>query len=590
MDAASSKGSRVVPVPKTVTRAEMALSEKGVLASTAAGIVLEDEVPASRAVHGFEETLPETKNSAVNGPSSQNTKDRFHSKKEANEAAVIKKPASSQHQESIPAPPELQSSTALSIESQPGAFRVDGHLGERSEFCQEESGSDESESNEVLEMNTVEECGAANDCPLSIEASVVDDEYYEDAMVDHQHQVLEEATNVKPFPPTAPRRTSRLPFVAVLLLVLVAALLAIVLIPTLSQDDSKETDEIPSQEGQPAEIPLDEEITATYPPFDNSSTLHHITLTDILEKPDSPRSKANTWMWNDPLLESYPSWRQHQRFAMAVIYFSTEGDHWLQNDDWLSYEVPECEWFSQSQTPCDEQGRLIIQDYKYNNVGGTLPLECQLQWTKIVDYSHNNIYGLPQLTDTNRFEEFIVSNNRIEPYTVVADSGLDGDYRKVVKIDSNNIEFKNMGLLRPFPNLEVLNLTKNVIASTLPTEVQLTPKLTYLGIGDNLCTGTIPTEFGLLPALTGLDISDNLALHGTLPTELGLLSSLVDLDISNNVALNGTLPEEFSALENLIHLDISGTSITGMIPMELCSRNSSGTLLLIANCSRLECC
>eukprot|EP00797_Seminavis_robusta_P012372 Sro195_g083170.2 (483) ;mRNA; f:42413-43861 len=481
----------------------------------------------------------------------------------------------------------------MSIESQPGAFPVAGFLGESGEFCQEESGSDDSESNEVLERNTVAEYGAANDYPLSIEASVVDDEDYEDATIDHHHhQVLEEATNVKPLPPAAPRRTSRLPFVVVLLLVLLAALLSIVLVPIRSQENQKDTYASPTIAGQPAEIAIDDEITAKYPPFDNhTGGLHHKTRTDILDNPGSPQSKANTWMWNDPLFESYPSWRQHQRFAMAVIYYSTGGDNWLQKDHWLSSDVPECEWFSQSPTPCDEEGRLIIQDYKYNNLGGTIPLEFQLASTKIVDYSHNNISGyLPQLTDNNHFEEFIVSNNRIKPYPVVADSSFKGDYRKVIRIDSNNIEFKSIGLLRAFPNLEILNMTKNVIASTLPTEVQFTPKLTYLGIGDNLFVGTVPTELGLLPALSGLDISDNLALHGTLPTELGLLSSLVDLDISNNEALNGTLPEELSALENLVRLDISGTSITGMVPMELCSRNNSGVLSLIANCSQLDCC
>ncbi|CAB9515666.1 Leucine Rich Repeat [Seminavis robusta] len=477
-------------------------------------------------------------------------------------------------QEPIPGPPELRSAANISMSAaKPGAFPVagvsargDGFLG--GVFEENNIEQNVRQPTEVQESLEIIIANVINNDEYPIEASVVDDEDYEDASVHHRSQVLEdleEATNVKPLPPRPPEGRSKVGVFTIILLPFLGVVLAIVLIPTLSQDDSKETHEASTQEQNQQEIPLDQEsITATYPPFDNSSTLHHSTFTDILDNPGSPRWKANNWMWEDPLFQSYPSWRQHQRFAMAVIYYSTDGDNWLQNDHWLSYSAPE--W-------------------------GTLPSEIQIPSTKIVDYSHNNISGyLPQLVDNNHFEQFILSNNSLSPFPVVADSGLIGEYRKVIRIDSNNIEFKNMGLLRVFPNLEVLNMTKNVIASTLPTEVQLTPNLIYLGIGDNLCMGTIPTELGLLPALTGLDISDNLALEGTLPTELGLLSSLVDLDVSNNMALNGTLPEELRDLKNLSRLDISGTSTTGIIPMVLCSRNNSGSLELIADCSQMECC
>ncbi|CAB9504378.1 Leucine Rich Repeat [Seminavis robusta] len=591
LPSAATQGWGNVPLP--ILRAEANLSEKQILTAVDDNTNTSKDEPAviRESVRLFEETLYADKNSKT-----EKAADNIDGSASSRHGSL-----SSQHQDPIPGPPEFRSAARIAVESRPGAFPVAGISATSDDLLSggEENGSDQNihertEAQEWLEFNTANDF--YNDeypTEYPIEASVVDENDYEDASV-HRPQVLEEATNVKPLPPTRPKkeRSSKVGVFVIFLLLFVGILVAIVLISTLSQDHDKASDEIPSQEGQPAEIPMEEEITATYPPFDNG-TLPLSTQTDILDNPGSPRYKANTWMWEDPLFESYLSWRQHQRFAMAVIYFSTEGDNWLRKDDWLSYEVPECQWFSQSDSPtvCDEDGRLVIQDYKYNNLGGTLPFEFQLASTKIADYSNNNISGyLPQLTDTNRLEEFIVSNNRIRPYAVVADSGLIGEYRKVIKIDSNNIEFKNMGLLSVFPSLEVLNMTKNVIASTLPMEVQLTPNLTYLGIGDNLCVGTVPTELGLLPALTGLDISDNLDLQGTLPTELGLLYSLVDLDVSNNEALNGTLPEELSALENLVHLDISGTSITGMVPMELCSRNNSGVLSLIANCSQLECC
>lgn len=301
-------------------------------------------------------------------------------------------------------------------------------------------------------------------------------------------------------------------------------------------------------------------------PFDMD--LHPHTITNILEDPESPQHKANVWMLQDPFLNTYPLWRQHQRFVMAVLYYSLEGDHWFRNDHWLSYQVPECEWFSQSPQPCNEHGELSTEDLQSNNLGGTLPMELELSTVTTLNYAHNHIAGsLPLVVDTNHVEVLIFSNNSLTSVgNAVAMAGFSGTRRRVLKIDHNQIRFTSMDFMAAFPNLEVLNVTGNQLAGTLPTnELYSTPHLTYLGLGHN-------------------------RLQGTVPTELGLLSSLSQLDLSSNDGIGGSLPEELTGMEALTMLDVSGTSLTGSIPLELCSAQDEKAVTVTVSCTQLQCC
>jgi hypothetical protein len=97
-----------------------------------------------------------------------------------------------------------------------------------------------------------------------------------------------------------------------------------------------------------------------------------------LSDPLSPQSKALSWLNADANLGSYPDWRKVQRHVLATFYFSTNGDGWIERDDWLT-EVHECDWFSSAVDPaCDESGRfarLVLFD---NNVSGILPKDIAI--------------------------------------------------------------------------------------------------------------------------------------------------------------------------------------------------------------------
>ncbi|CAB9522456.1 Leucine Rich Repeat [Seminavis robusta] len=301
-----------------------------------------------------------------------------------------------------------------------------------------------------------------------------------------------------------------------------------------------------------------------YPPFD--SALHQNTRKAILDDPTGPQARANNWMWEDPYLDSHPKWQKIQRFALAVVYHAMEGDNWFRNDNWLSYEVPECEWFSQSPTPCDQDGRLVTTDLQSNNLGGTLPMESQLtESMKVIDCSNNHISGgLPFAPSSNKLEAIILSNNSIEIATYFTDADLDPSFLRTLRLDSNQLKTDNVHFLGALRNLELLNMTENRYGGTIPMwEASRATNLRYLGLGNNFFEGTIPSELGLMAQLTELNLSGNSAVSGTLPSELLLLTSL-------------------------LYLDISGTSITGSIPVELCSRSLN--LSITANCSQIQCC
>ncbi|CAB9496545.1 Leucine rich repeat N-terminal domain [Seminavis robusta] len=383
---------------------------------------------------------------------------------------------------------------------------------------------------------------------------------------------LEEAMDVRALPERKPREKTG-PGVVILGIAAVVILVALIALVVSIRPDQAEPAAAAEPRKQSTSQPTYGE-RQRYPPFDDH--LYPSTLKAIREDPSSPQYKANEWMWNDPIfLESYPRWRQIQRFSMVLqyMYFSMEGDNWYRNNHWLSHDVHECQWYSNNEQPCEEE-RLVVQDLKANNLRGTLPIEVQLETVRYLDYSHNDISGpMPHVVHANKAEVIILSNNSIgkvpnelSPPPITTDGGIYFPERKIVKLDRNLLVFPSLKWLQQYPNLEILNLTQNRNAGTLPTtELHTNTKLQFLGLGHNAYAGSIPTDLALLTALTGLDLS-------------------------GNMAISGSIPQVLSTLEHLQHLDVSETSITGMIPLGLCDRSTRALFSIDANCSQVQCC
>jgi hypothetical protein len=109
---------------------------------------------------------------------------------------------------------------------------------------------------------------------------------------------------------------------------------------------------------------------------------------EALEQEDSPQAQAVQWLLEDGFLHSNGervldenlSGRILQRFALATLYFSTNGGQWLQNPGWLSSDH-ECDWHSSIDdpgfSPCHGDD-LVHLNLSRNGLAGSIPPEINL--------------------------------------------------------------------------------------------------------------------------------------------------------------------------------------------------------------------
>ncbi|KAG7345697.1 RHS repeat-associated core domain containing protein [Nitzschia inconspicua] len=228
-----------------------------------------------------------------------------------------------------------------------------------------------------------------------------------------------------------------------------------------------------------------------------------------LEDPDSPQSKALDWMLDNVFLDGYSDDQIRQRFVMASLYYSTNGESWIKQSKWLS-EADECMWYT-SETESDIcKGVMLIElDLDTNNLGGTLP------WTDLAMLS-------------NQLQILDVFGNEISGF-----------------LNSQ------IGLLT---SLMSLDLATNQFSGSLPVELGLLQELRYMNMDSNFFTGRIPTQLAALTAIETISLSNNL-LTGTIPTELGQLSGLRHLSLQNTF-LSGTMPQQICDLD-LVSLEVT---------------------------------
>jgi hypothetical protein len=98
----------------------------------------------------------------------------------------------------------------------------------------------------------------------------------------------------------------------------------------------------------------------------------------------SPQARALDWLQKDPLYNEYEQYRLYQRYALAVLFYSTNGTLWSGNRGWLS-DDNECTWYqyddaygSQDDITCTEASRLSVVSFFLNDLDGTIPTELEL--------------------------------------------------------------------------------------------------------------------------------------------------------------------------------------------------------------------
>ncbi|XP_047169329.1 receptor-like protein 56 isoform X1 [Vigna umbellata] len=180
-----------------------------------------------------------------------------------------------------------------------------------------------------------------------------------------------------------------------------------------------------------------------------------------------------------------------------------------------------------------------------------------------------------------------------------------------IDVSDNNItgQIPNNNISSILPNLQFLNLSRNLIQGSIPIEFGQMSLMDTLDLSDNLLSGEIPKNisgagsllkylklshneldgpifpslkyleqlylddnslYGSIPSnffnssLQRLDLSYN-NLVGKLSSAIGNLSNLKTLSLSNN-NLEGSIPTNLVELEYLSYLDLSNNNLTGYVP------------------------
>jgi len=128
--------------------------------------------------------------------------------------------------------------------------------------------------------------------------------------------------------------------------------------PPPSEDRPSEPSEptTPPEPSEPTTPPEPSEPTTSQPTFPSNclegttredfllQVLSDVTDPALLGDPATPQGEAFEFLVNDDFDPcSYPVL---QRYALSVLYYSTEGGDWNENEGWVQPGVNECEWFN----------------------------------------------------------------------------------------------------------------------------------------------------------------------------------------------------------------------------------------------------
>jgi hypothetical protein len=245
-------------------------------------------------------------------------------------------------------------------QTQPGAFRVAGIDGE---------GGHDDDTEDIVTETTIESGIVDPNNPVS--AEVVDEdeenrriqEKVDREVAERERQRAEQEGEIPEAEIVTEKQncTTRVKIwsvVAVVLLLTVAVILGTVLPQVLNAPTST-----PSQQ----EIRKALESLLIPVSFDSGTAIRTAS---------SPQNKALIWLANNTNLDSYLDAKKIQRYALAALFFSTNGANWKEKDEWMS-DFDECRWYNSNSSLCrnDSIDKLSLDS---NKLVGTIPDELAL--------------------------------------------------------------------------------------------------------------------------------------------------------------------------------------------------------------------
>ena len=334
------------------------------------------------------------------------------------------------------------------------------------------------------------------------------------------------------------------------------------------------------------------------PTVENKYNFPESTWNAVLSSPDSAHARAYRWLLEDvPIFDpenTLPEWRYWQRYALAVLYFSTGNadgsEGWFQDGFWLDHAVDECRWKTSEMilgetitNPCFQEdqevtGGIVPKQYfalglSSNNLRGTIPPELFIFMPSLrkIDLSKNKLTGtLPTGIEsmTPNLEVLMLNSNMLE-------GTLPEELLAMTQLWTLNLEYNNFhgrGLsssIGKLFHLRYLNLSHNkLLSGTLPQELSLLRSLEIMQLQDNRFNGTLPSIIGTVLSKTSILLLHENNFSGPLPSELGLMTGLTEFRLNQN-SFTSALPTEVGQLTKLVTYTLAENNFTSPIPSEL---------------------
>ena len=283
-----------------------------------------------------------------------------------------------------------------------------------------------------------------------------------------------------------------------------------------------------------------------------------------------------------------------QKDALMALYNSTDGDSWLNHDNWGSGHPCGDEWHG---VECNNEGEVTSLSLNSNNLVGTIPTAIgDLTSLEYLSLSNNRLTGvipssiknLVNLTTNRSLKLYDNSNLYTNDTTLQTFINEDRGYSPSSDTTSYEYILSTNGYMKAL--VALYNSTKgeswthndNWNNGEEPCDNEnrwygvtcnSIGEITSLDLHNNNLIGTIPYKIYELTSLTTLKL-DNNQLRGSIPRAIWhSLTSLITLKLNNN-QLTGSIPTEIEDLVNLELLYLYNNKLTGVIPSSIKNFNN----------------